>query len=155
MNTKSLLSITLGVFISCAMMIAPAKADVWNQTTKVIFSRPVEIPGQTLPAGTYWFVLANSGTNRNIVQIFSQDRSTLYATVFTVPSDRQTPPDDTLLTLAKRESNGTPALVKWFYPGETTGHEFEYSKSEESQLIQDKQETLLVSPHGSTVIRGL
>jgi hypothetical protein len=155
MNTKSLLSVTLGVFISCAMMIAPAKADVWNQKTKVTFSQPVEVPGQTLPAGTYWFVLANSGTDRNIVQIFSQDWSMLYATVFTVPSDRQSPPDDTLLTLAKRESNGTPALVKWFYPGETTGHEFEYSKSEESQLIQDKQETLLVSPHGSTVISGL
>jgi hypothetical protein len=137
------------------MMIAPAKADVWNQKTKVTFSQPVEVPGQTLPAGTYWFVLANSGTDRNIVQIFSQDWSMLYATVFTVPSDRQSPPDDTLLTLAKRESNGTPALVKWFYPGETTGHEFEYSKSEESQLIQDKQETLLVSPHGSTVISGL
>jgi hypothetical protein len=155
MNTKSLLSITLGVFISCAMMIAPAQADVWNQKTKVTFSQPVEVPGQTLPAGTYWFVLANSGTDRNIVQIFSQDWSMLYATVFTVPSDRQSPPDDTLLTLAKRESNGTPALVKWFYPGETTGHEFEYSKSEESQLVRDKQETLLVSPHGSTVISGL
>jgi hypothetical protein len=155
MNTKSLLSVTLGVFISCAMMIAPAKADVWNQKTKVTFSQPVEVPGQTLPAGTYWFVLANSGTDRNIVQIFSQDWSMLYATVFTVPSDRQSPPDDTLLTLAKREPNGTPALVKWFYPGETTGHEFEYSKSEESQLIQDRQETLLVSPHGSTVISGL
>ena len=155
MNTKSLLSVTLGVFISCAMMIAPAKADVWNQKTKVTFSQPVEVPGQTLPAGTYWFVLANSGTDRNIVQIFSQDWSMLYATIFTVPSDRQSPSDDTLLTLAKREPNGTPALVKWFYPGETTGHEFEYSKSEESQLIQDRQETLLVSPHGSTVISGL
>jgi Protein of unknown function (DUF2911) len=155
MNTKSLVSITLGVFISCAMMIAPAKADVWNQQTKVTFSQPVEVPGRTLPAGTYWFVLANNDTDRNIVQIFSQDWSTLYATVLTVPSDRLIPPDDTLLTLAKRESNGTPALVKWFYPGETIGHEFEYSKSEESELAQDRQETLLVNPQGSTVINGL
>jgi hypothetical protein len=155
MNTKSLLSITLGVFISCAMMVAPAKADVWNQQTKVTFSQPVEVPGRTLPAGTYWFVLANGSIDRNIVQIFSKDWSKLYATVFTVPSDRLSAPDDTLFTLAKRESNGTPALVKWFYPGEATGREFEYSKSEESELIQDKQETLLVSPQGSTVINGL
>jgi hypothetical protein len=125
------------------MMIAPAKADVWNQQTKVTFSQPVEVPGgRTLPAGTYWCVLANSVTDRNIVQIVSQDWSTLYATVLTVPSDRLSPPDDTLLTLAKRESNGTPALVEWFYPGESTGHEFEYSKSEESELTQDSQETL-------------
>jgi hypothetical protein len=150
MNTKSLVSITLGVFISCAMMIAPAKADVWNQQTKVMFSQPVEVPGRTLPAGTCWFVLANSDTDRNVVQIFSQDWLTLYATVFTVPSDRLSPPNDTLLTLAKREPKGTPALVKWFYPGETIGHEFEYSKSEKSELTKDRQETLLVNPRGIT-----
>jgi hypothetical protein len=182
MNTKALLSIALGVFISCAMMIAPAKADVWNQQTKVTFSQPVEVPGRTLPAGTYWFVLANGVTDRNIVQIFSQDWSTLYATVLTVPNERLNPPDDTLLTLAERESNGTPSRVKWyypgpapeilftvakpqsngtpailtwFYPGQTIGHEFEYSKSEESELSQDKQETLLVNPHGSAVTNGL
>ena len=114
---KSLISITLGVVTSCALMIAPAKADMWNQQTKVRFSQPVEVPGRTLPAGTYWFVLANSDTDRNIVQIFSQDWSTLYATVLTVPSERLSPPDDTLLTLAERESNGTPAPAEWFYPG--------------------------------------
>jgi hypothetical protein len=180
-NTKSLLSITLGVFISCAMMIATAKADVQNQQTKVTFSQAVEVPGRTLPAGTYWFVLANSGTDKNIVQIFSQDWSTQYATVLTVPSERLNPPDDTLFTLAEPESNGTPARVKWyypgpapeilspigepqsngtpailtwFYPGQTIGHEFEYSKSEESELTQDRQETLLVNPHGTIVISG-
>jgi hypothetical protein len=182
MNTKSLVTIALAVFISCAMMIAPAKADVWNQQTKVTFSQPVEVPGRTLPAGTYWFVLANSDTDRNIVQIFSQDWSTLYATVFTVPIDRLSPSDDTLLTLAERESNGrparvkwyypgpapeilftvaqprsngTPAILNWFYPGQTIGHEFEYSKSDESELSQDRQETLLVNPNGSAVISGL
>ena len=182
MNTKSLVSITLGIFISCAMMIAPAKADVWDQQTKVTFSQPVEVPGRTLPAGTYWFVLANSVTDRNVVQIFSQDWSTLCATVLTVPSERLNPPDNTLLTLAERESKGTPARVKWFYPGpapeilstiakpqsnetpailawfypgQTIGHEFEYSKSEESELSQDRQETLLVNPHGTTAISGL
>ncbi len=155
MNTKSLVSIILGVFISCAMMIAPARADVRNQQTKVTFSQPVEVPGRTLPAGTYWFVLANSDTDSNVVQIFSQNWLTLYATVFTVPSDRLSPPDDTLLTLAERGPNGTPALVKWFYPGETIGHEFEYSKPEESKLARDRQETLLVNPHGSNVINGL
>jgi hypothetical protein len=155
MNIKSLASITLGIVIGCAMMSAPAKADEWNQQTKITFSQPVEVPGRTLPAGTYWFVLANSDSDRNTVRILSQDWSTLYATVFTVPIDRLSPPDDTLLALATRESNEAPALVKWFYPGETVGHEFEYSKSEESQLTRDRQETLLVNPHGSTLINGL
>ena len=45
-----------------------AKADDWNQKTIFTFSGPVEIPGQALTAGTYVFKLADSQTNRNIVQ---------------------------------------------------------------------------------------
>jgi hypothetical protein len=151
MSTRSFFGIALGIILSCAMMIAPAKADVSNQQTKVTFSQPVEVPGRTLPAGTYWFVLANSVTDRNIVQIFSEDWSTVYVTVATVPSELFNPPDDTLLSFAEDKTNGMPALVKWFYPGETTGHEFEYPKSEESTLAQTKRETILVGSKGSTV----
>jgi hypothetical protein len=31
--------------------------------------------------------------------------------------------------------------VKWFYPGNTSGHELVYSKQEEQQLAQDRQQT--------------
>lgn len=151
MRSKAILGITLGIIISCVMISAPARADEWNQQTKFTFSQPVEIPGRVLPAGTYWFVLANTVTDRDIVQIFSEDWATLYATVRTVPSERSNPPNDTLLTFEEDESDGTPALVKWFYPGELTGHEFEYFKSEESGLVHGTQKTILVSPHGSSV----
>jgi hypothetical protein len=106
---------------------------------------------QVLPAGTYWFVLANNISSRDIVQIFSEDWATLYATVLTVPSERPNPSADTLLTFAEDEAGGTPALIKWFYPGETTGHEFEYFKSEESGLIRAMQKTISIGPHGSSV----
>ena len=150
MRSEAILGLTLAIIISCVMISAPARADEWNQQTKFTFSQPVEIPGRVLPAGTYWFVLANTDSDRNIVQIFSEDWATLYATVHTVPSERPNPPDDTLLTFAEDESGGTPALVKWFYPGETIGHEFEYFKSEESGLVHAMQKTILVSPHGSS-----
>jgi hypothetical protein len=79
----------------------------------------------------------------------------LYATALTVPSERLNPASETLFTIAGPQSNGTTAILAWFYPGEATGHKFEYSKSEESELIQDKQETLLAGPHGTAVISGL
>jgi hypothetical protein len=151
MSTRSFFGIALGIIISCATMIQGAKADEWNQQTKVTFNQPVEVPGRTLQAGTYWFVLANSDSDRDIVQIFSEDWSTVYATVATVPSELFNPPDDTLLSFAEDKANGMPALVKWFYPGETTGHEFEYPKSKESTLAQSKRETILVGSQGSTV----
>ena len=77
-----------GCFILACMAFLPAaRADEWDQMTKLNFSQPVEIPGAVLPAGTYWFVLADSQSDRDIIQIFSADWSTICATVFcTVPS---------------------------------------------------------------------
>lgn len=151
MKSKAIVGITLGIIISCVMMSARARADEWDQQTKLTFSQPVEIPGRVLPAGTYWFVLANNDSDRNIVQIFSENWATLYATVLTVPSERANPPDDTLLTFAEDTADGTAALFKWFYPGERTGHQFEYFKSKESGLANAMQKTISVSPHGGSV----
>jgi hypothetical protein len=150
MKSKAFIGVTLGVIISC-MMIVPARADEWNQQTKLTFNQAVQIPGRVLPAGTYWFVLAENLADRNIVQIFSEDRTTEYATLYTVPAEQSNPPDHTLLTFAQDESNGTPALVNWTYPGEKTGHEFIYSKSEEPKLLRAEQKTITVTPAGSTV----
>lgn len=149
MKSKAIIGITLGIIIGC-MMTVPARADQWNQQTKLTFSQPVQIPGKILPAGTYWFVLAENVADRDIVQVFSEDRTKVYATIFTVPTERANSADDTLLTFAD-ESDGRPALVNWTYPGETTGHEFIYSKSEEPQLLRAAQKTITVNPAGSSV----
>jgi hypothetical protein len=52
------------------------------------------------------------------------------------------PTGHTAITLAEPES-GNPVLVKWFYPGRLTGHEFIYPKGQEQQIAQAKQEVLL------------
>jgi len=150
MKSKAIVGITLGIIMSC-MMTAPARADESNQQTKLTFSQPVQIPGKVLPAGTYWFVLADNLADRDIVEIFSEDRTTEYATLYTVPTEQSNPADNTLLTFAQDEPNGTPALVNWTYPGEMTGHEFIYSRSEEPKLLRAAQETITVNLAGSSV----
>jgi hypothetical protein len=121
-------------------------ADTWNQETTITFSEPVEIPGQVLPAGTYWFVLADSTSNRNIVRIFSADKSLLYATLYTVPSERREPSDDTILTFADSPSGEHEAILTWFYPGQTTGHEFIYSKRENEELSRNVHQNVVTEP---------
>jgi hypothetical protein len=69
------------VFASAALlgsMLPQAKADDWDQKTIFTFSGPVEIPGQVLSAGTYVFKLADSASDRNIVQVFNKDQNHLY-----------------------------------------------------------------------------
>jgi hypothetical protein len=147
MNNKKLLSIIFGVIVAGAAFLPVARADEFNQQTKLTFNQPVEIPGRVLPAGTYWFVLVEDTTNRGLVRVFSSDWKTLYATEMTVNTERQEPAADvTILKIAERGSADYQAVLTWFYPGETIGHEFLYPKEVENELAQDKQQTVVVKP---------
>lgn len=150
MKSKAMIGIALGIIIGC-MTTAPARADEENQATRLTFSQPVQIPGKLLPAGTYWFVLAENVADRDIVEVFNEDRTVEYATLFTVPSQLPNAADDTTLTFARSQSSDTPALMNWAYPGELTGHQFIYSKSEEPKLLHAEQKTVSVTPAGGSV----
>ena len=61
------------------MMAAPGvRADEWNKKTILTFSGPVQIPGATLPAGSYVFKLADLTGNRHVVQVFDKDEKKIY-----------------------------------------------------------------------------
>jgi hypothetical protein len=144
MNTRKAF-ITVGLMLASLTMLPVAHADDWDQASKLTFSQSVQIPGRVLPAGTYWFVLADSVGNRNIIQVFNSDRSTLYATVLAVTAERPQATDNTTITLAERESMPTNAIVTWFYPGRNSGHEFVYSKSEEQELARATHQTTMAT----------
>jgi hypothetical protein len=119
-----------------------AHADEANQLTKITFNQPIEIPGQILPAGTYLFELADPN-DLNVVHIFNAAGTRLYATLQTVTAERRQPTGDTVVVLAERAEGRPETLVKWFYPGNTSGHELVYSKQEEQQLAQDRRQTVV------------
>jgi hypothetical protein len=119
-----------------SVVLAPcARADDWNRKTTVTFSGPVEIPGVhlpgwgVLPAGTYVFKILDSMSDRHIVQIFSQDERTVYATILAIPNERLRATDKTVITFMERPAGEPEALRAWFYPGRTSGEEFVYPKS--------------------------
>lgn len=145
MNTRKAIS-NLGLLLAFAIILPVARADEYDQASQLTFSQSVQIPGRVLPAGTYWFVLADiSIANRNIVHIFNSDRSTLYATVSTITADRAQPSDRTAITFAERQSTQPSAIVTWFYPGRQSGHEFVYPKSEQQELAQGKHVTVVAT----------
>ena len=147
----SKLSMIAGFIIAFALIFElAARADEDNQLTKLTFSQPVQVPGRILPAGTYEFVLANSESNRNIVQIFNADGTEIIATVQTIPTERATETEGTSITFAQGQDAQPAALVTWFYPGAETGHEFIYSKPVEMELSQEARRTL-VDEHGTMV----
>ena len=130
----------VAILFSLAVLVATpaARADESNQATKITFSQPVQIPGRVLPAGTYWFQLPEDIGEHSLVRIYSADRSVLYATLLAPNSERATGTDHTVFGLAERGSAQPQAIVTWFYPGETTGHQFLYPKQVEKEIASVK-----------------
>jgi hypothetical protein len=116
--------------VLCASLGTGANADTWDKKTIVTFSDSVEIPGQVLPAGTYVFKLANSISDRHMVQIWTGDETQLLATLMTVPDYRPDPPDKTIFEFDERPGDSPIAIHTWFYPGDNMGQEFVYPRSD-------------------------
>ena len=136
--------IAIGMILAFALFFElAAHADASDQATTITFSQPVQIPGKVLPAGSYLFKLASSDSDLNIVQIFSADRTVLYATLQTIQTDRPEPTGHTVVALAEQGTGQPDALLKWFYPGREIGNEFLYPGHKEKELAQDKQQTIV------------
>jgi hypothetical protein len=114
-----------------------------NKRTYLTFSSAVELPGVTLQPGTYLFRLADSQTNRHIIQVLSRDEKQIYATILAVPAERLEPSDENVVTFRETAAAGPPALHYWYYPGDRTGHEFVYPKDQAMRIAQRTGENVL------------
>lgn len=134
-----------------------AKADAWDKKTTITFSGPVQIPAVhqpgygVLPAGTYVFKVVDSGSNRHIVQIFSKDELTVYATILAIPNLRMKATDKTVITFRERPAGQPEALHAWFYPGKEWGEEFVYPKAQAIELAKSSSTPVLDMPATVTV----
>jgi hypothetical protein len=145
---KTLLVVFCGL-AACAFLLPAATADEWNNRTTVTFSQPVEVPGvgvHLLPAGTYLFKLMDSLSDRNIVQIFSEDGTHVYTTILAIPNYRLRATDKTVMTFRERAEGQPEALRAWFYPGANWGQEFVYPKARAVELAKITQAPVLATP---------
>ena len=132
------------------VMFAPSvKASDWDRKTVITFSGPVEIPGVhlqgwgVLPKGTYVFKILDSSSDRHIVQIFSKDELTVYATILAIPNYRLKATDKTVMTFRERPAGEPEALRAWFYPGRNWGEEFVYPKARAIELAKTTKTPVL------------
>jgi hypothetical protein len=141
--------------VASAMLVLPVTAAAQgpaNQDTFFTFSQAVELPGTTLPAGTYFFQLADSPSNRHIVKVMSQDRKQLHATLLAIPFySNERPADEPQVrfmeTPAQAASGaaGSNAIKIWFYPGTSTGHEFIYPREQAMRIASRTGQSVLTT----------
>ena len=112
-------AIGLGGLLTLSFLVTkPVMADEWNKKTEFQFNAPVEIPGRVLTPGRYVFEIAESQTERSMVEVFSEDsngKENLIATLMAIP-------DRTLNTRIGRSSilkSGVPRARRRFGVGFT------------------------------------
>lgn len=145
----SIRKVAIACTLAAAAMLplaASAQSGLPNQDTYFTFSQPVELPGKTLPAGKYLFVLADGATNRHVVRVMSEDRKTLQATLLAIPNyTLDKPSDEPQVRFMEGPETGPQAVKAWFYPGRTVGHEFIYPRSQAMRLAARTGESVLTT----------
>src|SRR5207245_1551769 len=106
-----------------AQVAPPGEA---TKLTQITFSGPVELPGVTLPGGTYTFQIPWSAmmSGGHVVEVFNKDRTERFARILTIPNYRLDRSHETVVMFEERPA-GTPQAAKvWFYPENSIGEEF-------------------------------
>jgi hypothetical protein len=100
-----------------------------QEVSYLTFSNSVELPGTTLPAGTYTFRLADT-PSRNVVQVLDRDQKNVMGQWLFVQAQRAEVSDDTVIMFKENREGSTPAVQYWYFPGEKIGKEFIYPKDQ-------------------------
>lgn len=131
---KGLISLCCIAALGAGIAAFNVNADTWNKKTIITITEPLQIPGATLTPGKYVFKLADSSSNRHIVQVFNEDEKTVINTILAIPNQRLRPTGKSEFGFWEVPAGNTPALRSWFYPGDNFGQEFAYPKQEATQL---------------------
>jgi LPXTG-motif cell wall-anchored protein len=133
LTTTRVLFSTLAL-LAAAGFTSPARADQWDKKTIMTINEAVQVPNKVLEPGTYVFKLADSQSDRHIVQIFTQDEKHIVTTILAIPNYRLKPKGKTEFDFWETPAGQPRAMRAWFYPGDNFGQEFAYSAAMSTQI---------------------
>jgi len=111
-----------------------AAAAQWDKKTIITTDEVMQVPGTTLQPGTYVIRLADSDSNRHIVQFFDKDEKHIITTILAIPNERVRPTGKSVFAFWEVPAGQPKALRAWFYPGDNFGQEFAYPKLEADRI---------------------
>lgn len=133
MKSHSVINFRMVVTMLCVigfatMAVIPAQADQWDKKTILTVDQPIQVTETLLEPGQYVLKLANSDSDRHIVQIFNSDQTRIIDTVLAIPNYRLQPTGHSRFAFWETPPGNAKALRAWFYPGDNFGQEFRYPK---------------------------
>jgi len=120
--------VIVAVGLIAVMTPTPAGAVNDEKLAYLTFNAPVQVPGATLKAGTYRFLLTNPDTSFNVLRVLSKDGSVVYAMFHTIADSRVALTEKPFVTFRETPVGVPPAVKSLFYGNEYHGYEFMYPK---------------------------
>jgi hypothetical protein len=145
---KSKLALALsGVALALLFFMAPTvKGDEWNQKTIFTVSHPFAVPGKVLEPNTkYVMKILDLQSNRNVIQIFSEDQDELLTTFMAASAQRLDPADETTFEFIEVNEGYPKPIRTWYYPGRTIGKEFIYPKDQAMEIVAHSRQGVLTA----------
>jgi hypothetical protein len=140
---RILITMCCAFVIATVLLVTGARADEYTKLTYLTFSAPVQVPGMTLPAGTYMFKLADPDSGRRAIQIWDEQGTKLFTMLLTIPDEQPEAQDEPVVMFSERPSGSAPAVKSWFYPAERTGYEFIYPREQAMKIASDAKAPVL------------
>ena len=148
MMVKKILMSACAAAMFASVNASPAAAQgtqPMDNRTEFTFNSPVELPGVTLPPGTYVFRFVDGSNQKRVMQVMTKSDQKTYGMFLTINAIRPKASDDAELRFLETPA-GKPAAVKtWWYPGDTTGREFVYPKAQARRLAMATNTTVLTT----------
>ena len=130
----------------------PARADESDKLTYLTFSKSVQLPGVTLPAGRYRFQLADTQESRRVIKVQSEDGKKQLAMLLTIPNQLRDIPKDPVVMFSETAQGQPDAVKSWNYPGERTGYEFIYPRAQ-AMIIAHQTHQPVLAKDGDKIYR--
>jgi hypothetical protein len=146
MLSKKILVSACAAAMVASVSVRPAAAQgPLDDRTEFTFNSPVELPGVTLPPGTYVFHFVDASNQKKVMQVAEKSSNKNFGLFMTINAIRPKASDDAELRFLETPA-GKPAAVKtWWYPGNTIGREFVYPKSQARRLAAATNTNVLAS----------
>jgi hypothetical protein len=117
-----------------------------DSRTEFTFNRPVELPGVTLPPGTYVFRFADATTSRQVMHVMAKDATNkTYGLFLTVQAQRPEASREAELRFMETPAGAPAAIKTWWYPDTRIGREFIYPKAQARRLAQATNTSVLTT----------
>ncbi len=117
------------VLVSLAVFVTVPAFAQQDSVINVHVDKAVAIPGYVLLPGDYVFRLADTNSYPDFVEISTADGSRTFGFIRVFEAKREHASGDKMI-ISQPDAAGLQRIKSWYFPGETYGYRFIYSKGD-------------------------